>query len=281
MPRSLLPFLILILIISISIFWVPRHAIDPWGMLNPYKLLQLIFLLSVIQILSAFLMRFFNRRFGGIALGFFGGLISSTAFAASLSKQSHQSSEDEVRLLSLSYLSALLGTVLEACGLIFFGAAEPHWDLAIIFAAPLVVTIALIVWRSRTLRGVPFTNSNGSALGVSSVIKLAIFILLILAASKILQNAVGESGIFILTFLVCLFELQGSIIANLQMQQAGDLTVRALGHTIMLGLLASYLAKMILVMIVGQKDFAIRVVKYTACLVSSVLFGWAVFLIVN
>ena len=277
MHRSLVPFLLLVVVISISMLWVPRYAIDPWGVLNPYKLLQLILLLSVIQILSAFLMRFFNRRFGGVALGFLGGLISSTAFTASLSKQSHQSTEDEVRLLSLSYLSALLGTVLEACGLVFFGAAEPHWELGFIFVGPLLVTLLLIVWRARTLRKVHFPSSNGSTLNVSSVIKLAFFILIVLAVSKILQNVVGEYGVFVLTFLVCLFELHGSIIANVQMQETGDLTVRALGHTVMLGLLASYLAKMTLVMLLGRRDLGVRVTKYTTYLVSSLLAGWAVF----
>lgn len=277
MHRSLMPFLLLVVVISIGMLWVPRYAIDPWGVLNPYKLLQLIFLLSVIQILSAFLMRFFNRRFGGIALGFLGGLISSTAFTASLSKQSHQSTENEVRLLSLSYLSALLGTALEACGLAFLGASEFHWELGFIFMGPLVVTLLLIVWRARTLREVHFTNSSNSALSVTSVIKLSFFILIILAVSKVLQNAVGEYGVFVLTFLVCLFELHGSIIANVQMHEAGDLTVRALGHSIMLGLLASYLAKMTLVILLGRRDLGIRVKKYTVYLVSALLVGWIAF----
>lgn len=277
MHRSLVPFLLLVVVISISMLWVPRYAIDPWGILNPYKLLQLIFLLSLIQILSAFLMRFFNRRFGGIALGFLGGLISSTAFTVSLSKQSHESSEDEVRLLSLSYLSALLGMALEACGLVFFGAAVPQWELGLIFVGPLLMTVFLMVWRTRTLRKVHFQKSNGSTLNVSSVIKLALFILVILAVSKILQNAFGEYGVYVLTFLVCLFELHGSIIANVQMQETGALTVRALGHTLMLGLLASYLAKMSLVLLIARKDLRLRVAKYTAFLVSSLFAGWAVF----
>lgn len=277
MRRSLVPFLILVVVISISLFWVPRHAIDPWGVLNPYKFLQLILLLSLIQILSAFLMHFFNRKFGGIALGFLGGLISSTAFTASLSKQSHQSSEDEVRLLSLSYLSALMGMALEACGLVFFAAGSPHWQLGLIFAGPLLTTLFLIVRRTRTLRKTDITSNNDSTLSISSVLKLALFILIILAVSKILQNAVGEYGVYVLTFLVCLFELHGSIIANVQMHEVGSLTVRALGHTLMLGLLSSYLAKMALVILLGRKDLKIRVIKYTAYLVSSLLAGWSIF----
>ncbi len=277
MRRSLVPFLILVAVISISLLWVPRQAIDPWGVLNPYKFLQLILLLSLIQILSAFLMRFFNRKFGGIALGFLGGLISSTAFTASLSKQSHQSSEDEVRLLSLSYLSALLGMALEACGLVFFAAGNPHWQLGLIFAGPLFMTLFLIVRRTRTLGKAEVTSDNDSTLSISSVLKLALFILIILAVSKILQNVVGEYGIYALTFLVCLFELHGSIIANVQMHEVGNLSVRALGHTLMLGLLASYLAKMTLVILLGRKDLKLRVVKYTTYLVVSLLAGWSIF----
>jgi uncharacterized membrane protein (DUF4010 family) len=114
-------------------------------------------------------------------------------------------------------------------------------------------------------------------LSISSVLKLALFILIILAVSKILQNVVGEYGIYALTFLVCLFELHGSIIANVQMHEVGDLSVRALGHTLMLGLLASYLAKMTLVILLGRKDLKLRVVKYTTYLVVSLLAGWSIF----
>ncbi|HEY1078471.1 MAG TPA: DUF4010 domain-containing protein [Bdellovibrio sp.] len=281
MKKSLTPFLLFIIAIAVVMLWAPRQAIDPWGLFKPFKVLQLIFFLAVIQILSAFLMRFFNRRFGGIAVGFLGGLVSSTAFTASLARQSHGANENEIRLQSLSYLSALLGMALEAMFLVYIGSGEFHWRLTYIFISPLLMTIFLIVWRTKTLRGVSFSDGSNSSLSVVSLVKLGIFIALILAVSKILQNAVGEYGIYILTFLVSLFELHGSMIANMQLHEAGGLNVTGLGHTVTIGLLASYFAKMTLVLVLGCKELKTRIVRYSILLIGSLLLGWGVFLVAS
>jgi uncharacterized membrane protein (DUF4010 family) len=105
--KYLRPYILLLLVLSLLLAISPSHPVDPWELVNPRKLVQLIFTLTVLQILGALLMTFFKGSVGGGAYGFFGGLISSTALTASLAKQSQKGDEDDIRLLSLSYLSAL------------------------------------------------------------------------------------------------------------------------------------------------------------------------------
>ncbi|WP_374074645.1 DUF4010 domain-containing protein [Bdellovibrio bacteriovorus] len=278
--KSLKYFGVLVVAIALVLVWVPRQSVDPWGLVNPYKILQLILFLSLIQVLSALVMRIFSKRFGGIALGFVGGLISSTAFTASLAKQSHEASEDEVRLLSLSYLSALLGMALEALLLVFLGLTEKHWVLLYIFGAPILMTLFLIVHRAKTLSHVVFDEDPIPTLGVTSLLTLSLFVAIFLILSKVLQRVLGPYGLYLLTFFVCLFELHGSIIGNVQLHESDVLSVKSLGHLLALGILASYLAKMTLIIVFANEGLRRRVVSYSLKLVLSLAVGWLIFFMV-
>ncbi|WP_413943153.1 DUF4010 domain-containing protein [Bdellovibrio sp. HCB-162] len=270
-------FVILSLLIGLALLWVPRQPIDPLELINPFKILQLILFLALIQILGVVIMRIFNEKIGGIALGVVSGFISSTAFTASLSKQSHQASEDEVRLLSLSYLSSLLGMVVEAIILVFIGTTQMHWEFLAIVLVPTLWTVGLIYWRTYRLRHVVFKKDPVPSLDIASLIKLAVFVGIFLILSKFLQRFFGKSGITFLTFLVCLFELHGSVIGNVQLHELGQLSVRDLGNLLAIGIFASYLAKMMLVEMWGSPPLRRRVRLYSLQLICSLAVGWFTF----
>lgn len=276
--RKVTPFVLLIVGIALALLWTPSHPVDAWGLINPSKILQLILFLSVIQVLSAIVMGLFDKKFGGIALGFVVGLISSTALALSLSRQSHQATEDETRLMSLSYLSALLGMALEAFLLVLLGVGSMPWELLYIFAAPTLMTLFLIVRRTKTLNHVQFDDEPIAVLSVKSIVKLSLFISVILILSKALQKVLGHFGLYLLTFVVCLFELHGAIIANAQLYDSNAISVTDLGNLIAIGLLSSYLAKLVLISFLGSEGLRKRVIKYSLQMISSLLVGWALFL---
>lgn len=265
-------------IIGAALLLVPEGAIDPWGLLNIHKILQLILFLSVVQMVSAiFIQRGLSRRTGGIALGFLSGLISSTAFTATLVRQSHEVDEDEARLLSLSYLSSLLGTVVEALVLVVLGRDHLRWDILYIFAVPIFATGMLIVWRSRRMRHIVFPDKKMQQPGIVAMLRLGIFITAILILSKALQIYFGDYGVFILTFVASLFELQGAVIANLQIYDSGAISAGMLGNVLAVGLLASYLSKLLLVVTLGAPAFRIRVLRYTSLVVLALGLGWLIF----
>ncbi|WP_413577579.1 DUF4010 domain-containing protein [Bdellovibrio sp. HCB290] len=253
---------------------VPKAPIDPWGLINLYSLLRLFLILTVLQIISYVIMNFFKGHHGGFLLGFFGGLVSSTALSASLAKQSHRSTEDEIRLLSLSYLSALLGMAAEGLVLVYVGLDEMHWSLVWIFAGPLAVTIVLLAGRIRRLREITFQENTLPTMNIKSLLTLGFVVAGFLILSKVLQNVLGNSGQFLLTFLVCLFEFHGSVIGNVALHQQELITVKTLGNLLAVGLMASYLAKMVLVISLGDTRLRNKVVKYSILLIFSLGIGW-------
>lgn len=275
--KYLRPYILLLLVLSLLLAISPSHPVDPWELVNPRKLVQLIFTLTVLQVLGALLMTFFKGSVGGGAYGFFGGLISSTALTASLAKQSQKGDEDDIRLLSLSYLSALFGMILEGVILVYVGLTEIHWEIFWVFSGPIIATVFLLFVRVRSLQKINFDDNDVAAVHPASILKLGVLIAVFLALSKFLQSYLGTSGQFLLTFLTCLFELHGSIIGNVQLHEQNVLTIQILGHLIAVGILASYLAKWALVMFVGSPGFKRRASKYTGILLTAHLVGWGVF----
>ena len=112
------------------------------------------------------------------------------------------------------------------------------------------------------------------------ILKLAAVIILILTVSKILQAFFGRSGLIVLTFLVSLFEIHGSVIANIQMHDAGAFTVKFLGGLLAISASASYISKLFLVHTMGSRGLRARVIKYTGILFLALVLSWVVFMFV-
>lgn len=268
----------LLLLALAALLWLsPPHLVDPWGILNPHRIIQLIFALTVLQILGSVLMTFFKGRVGGVAFGFFGGLISSTALTAFLAKQSQDADEDVIRLLSLAFLSGLLGTILEGAAMVLLGLTEIHWEIFLVFSGSIIATPILMMIRLRSLRHIGFEDGEFLTVHPRSIVKLGLLIAVFLGLSKLLLNLGEPLGQFLLTFVICLFELQGSIIGNVQLHELKILNIVNLGHLIAVGILASYLAKWGLVIFLGSPGLKRRASKYMAILISAHLLGWGLF----
>ncbi|MCX7817806.1 MAG: DUF4010 domain-containing protein [Kiritimatiellae bacterium] len=72
---------------------LPNRAVDPWGVLNPYRAWWLVVLISGLSMVGYVAARWFGPQRGVMATGVFGGLVSSTAVTLSLARQSRADGE--------------------------------------------------------------------------------------------------------------------------------------------------------------------------------------------
>jgi uncharacterized membrane protein (DUF4010 family) len=89
--RDIFAGLKLLIVAFIVLPVVPRHAVDPWGALNPYKMTWLVLLIAGLSFLGYVVTRWLGPKRGVAFTGVAGGLVSSTAVTVSLAKQSRQS----------------------------------------------------------------------------------------------------------------------------------------------------------------------------------------------
>jgi uncharacterized membrane protein (DUF4010 family) len=161
----------------------------------------------------------------------------------------------------------------EGFALLLSGTREFHFGLSMIFFGPLLMTGVLIYRHSRKLGDRPLTLEP-EPFRFLPILKLGLFILMILVFSKMLQNLFGQTGLVAFTFLVSLFEIHGSIIANLQLHESGQSGVRLLGNLLAVSILASYLSKLFLISTLGSPLLRSAAARSTFFLLLSLLVSW-------
>jgi uncharacterized membrane protein (DUF4010 family) len=78
----------LLIVIFIVLPVVPRHPVDPWGVVNPYAMTWLVILIAGLSLLGYVVARWLGPERGAAVTGLAGGLVSSTAVTLSLSRRS-------------------------------------------------------------------------------------------------------------------------------------------------------------------------------------------------
>jgi uncharacterized membrane protein (DUF4010 family) len=259
---------------------LPSSPVDPWNLFSPKKIATMIFALASIQVMGSVIGHFLGVKTGSILTGFLGGLISSTATTASLARQSKLSTTDTGRVESIIFLSATGAMHFEGALMLLVGASEIHPSLFILFLGPMFATTVMITLQTRKLTDQSSAIEQGT-FKILPILKLSAFIISILILSKLLQKFFGQNGLLVLTFLVSLFEIHGSVIANIQLHDAGAFDVQMLGVLLTLSIVASYVSKLGLIYILGRSELKTRVLKRTAILFLSLGASWGVFYFLN
>ncbi len=236
----------------------------------------MIFALAFLQVMSSILSRFLGSRRGAVLTGFFGGLISSTATTASLAKRSQSSRREDVFTEVLTFLAATLAMLFEGAAILLLGTKDSYSSLLMIVAGPGIVTVVLMMFLYRKAVHTPLAVV-GNRVEFLPLFKLSAFMIGILALSRVLQVVFGQTGILAFTFLVSLFEIHGSIIANVQLYNAGLVDMHLLGGLLTISIAASYLSKVFLIYTIGSSALRGLVLKCTTLLVLSLVASWFVF----
>ncbi len=252
---------------------LPVEPIDPWNLLSPKKISTMVFALALIQIFGSTMTQYLGVRTGAILTGFFGGLVSSTATTASLARSSKIKSEIEPTVEIVTYLSATFAMLSEGLTLALTGSTQFHRSVIFVFVGPIVVTLGLVIHHIRK-QSPKIETLNSSTFKVLSILKLSIFILVILSVSKICQSYFGQNGLLFLTALVSLFEIHGSIIANIQLHDSGVVTIRDLCSLLTISILASYVSKLFLIWTLGSPMLRSQIFKITLFLIGSLTLTW-------
>lgn len=264
----------IIAIFFLAVLLLPENPVDPWDLFSPRKIAFLILALSVIQLLAELLMAFLGVRAGTVATGLLGGFISSTALTASLARKSKIDSAADNYYLVLTYACGTLAMLLEAMILVIVGSKNFEPKFLVVFAAPLILTLSFIIFQLRKKYSQSALVPTESSDQFVQTLQLTIFILLILSASKVLQHVFGDNGLLVLTFLVSLLEIHGSVIANVQMQESGGISLSFLGHLLAISMAASYISKLIIVIFLGSSQFKKSLLAGTIAMLGAVLLSW-------
>lgn len=263
---------IILLLFSLGVLpLLPNYTIDPWQIFNPRLYGILVIMIASIQFGGYVAIRIFGESLGTVLIGFFGGLISSTAIFATLPHIVRRQPE----LTNSATAAAILSTVamlIEFAVIIFV--VSPALLLQIL--AP-VVTMMLIgsVIALALLKGKKekvMIQYPINPLDFMGIFRLTFLIGGMIFLVAIVKYYLGTSGIQIVSFLGGLFTLHSISLAIATLFQQGKLLFADAKLALALAVLATFVTKYVLLWVLARNRFAVMAsVGITGMLVSGLL----------
>lgn len=231
---------------------LPNKAYGPLELFNPYVIWLMVVFISGISFVGYILMKWFGEK--GIELaGIFGGLVSSTAVTSSFALRSKK--EKKI------YKALILGVVL-ANSIMFVRILievfvinrvlfnEMIFPMSILIALCILSSI-IIWWRSKDAKG---KVELGSPFTLGPALKFGAFFALILALVKIADVYLSSSGVYVVSFISGLADVDAITVSLSQLAKT-DLALETAKRGIMIAALTNVGVKGGIAYLFGGKKF--------------------------
>ncbi len=254
---------------------LPKEPIDPFGIFNPYQIWLMVVLISGLSFLGYISVKFIGVKKGLLATGFFGGLVSSTAVALSLSKKVIANKE-----LSL-YLAVAIGV---ASSTMFFRviievAIVDKNLLKFILYPFLAATISGYIYLYMLYKKSSFKLSSAEVefknpLELKEAIKVGLVFGIIFGSISIVEKYFGNAGVYVISIISGLTDVDAITLSIANMSAKGEFSLKSASIAIVLASVSNSLSKMFIVIYLGGKVLG----KYIAGFFAVSLFSMALVL---
>lgn len=224
-----------LLLISVVLLPVlPNQGYGPGEVLNPYKLWLLVVMVAFISFLGYFAIKLAGPRIGSLLTGVFGGLASSTALTVSFARMGRNSPPMQAVLAAGVVVANT--TMYVRLWIIVLVLNQPiGWRLAVPLGAMAVAGLvgAWVLWRAREDETKPGATTLSNPFELGMAVKFAILLAVVMLASQMLQSWAGSAGLYLLSALAGLADVDAIALSMAQMGgREVALTVAATSITI-------------------------------------------------
>jgi uncharacterized membrane protein (DUF4010 family) len=268
-------FLILAAATLIILPLVPNEFIGPFQAINPRNLWLIVVLVMTISALGHLVLRWFGARIGLPLVGLISGFISSIATITAMgqrAKETPQVLPEAVAGATLSSLATILQLVLLLIAV--------HRPTLVAIALPLIfggvsiaiygVVIAVKSFHQNKSESIKLTNT----FSVKSALILVVVIAIVLIISSALKAWFGQLGLVIATGVSGLADVHAPTIAVATLAATGNLSVNAAVMPILVAFSANVIAKIVMAVISGSRDFYLQVILGLIIQVIAIWIGW-------
>lgn len=230
---------------------LPDRAFGPYGVLNPFHIWLMVVLISGVSLAGYVAWRLTLERKGLLLAGALGGVVSSTATTLAYARHAREATltpSAALVVIVLANAAMLLRVLLLA--LVIAPALLAPLALALV---PALLLTAPAVWRHWTHAGESTATGerlhNPTQLG--SAILFAAFYALILLASAWLSDTVGRGGLFMLSFVSGLTDVDAITLSSARLASQGNVMLKTAATAITLAVGANLLFKAVVSAAVG------------------------------
>lgn len=222
-----------LLLISVVLLPVlPNQGYGPGEILNPFKLWLLVVLVAGISFLGYFAIKIAGPRMGSLLTGVFGGIASSTALTVSFARMGRRSPGMQPMLAAGVALANTTMYVRLWLVVVVLNLEIALWLAPVVGAMALAGLIATwLLWRVREdeAKTGPAAMDLNNPFELGMAIKFAVLLAAVMLASKLLQQWVGSTGLYLLSGVAGLADVDAIALSMAQM--GGDGVVLAVAAT--------------------------------------------------
>jgi len=236
-----------LLIISVILLpLLPDQGYGPWDTLNPYWIWWMVVLISGLSFLGYILVKYAGEDKGTILTSIIGGLASSTAVTISLAQFAKQHKKGKPHIYIAGVLiasSIMLIRVFIEVSVVNSQLLTPLW---IPLAVMLVLTIGCVIWLWVRSEDESSTDNPtldlGNPLQLPTALKFGALLAVILVLATALQEWFGDQGVYLLSLLSGLMDVDAITLSLSKMAQT-DITASVAILGIVIAVISNTLVK--------------------------------------
>jgi len=233
---------------------LPDRSFGPYGVLNPFNIWLMVVLISGVSLAGYVAWRLTLERKGLLLTGLLGGVISSTATTFAYARHARTGAHTLSATLSvilLANVAKLLRVLLLA--LVIAPVVLPQ--LALTMVPALLLTAPALWWHFRRASGEKGEDTdrlqNPTQLGTALL--FAAFYALVLLAAAWLSDVVGSGGLFALSFISGLTDVDAITLSSARLAEQGNISLTESATAITLAVAANMLFKAAVSVVVGGR----------------------------
>lgn len=257
---------------------LPDADYGPYAALNPHQIWWMVVLISGLSLAGYAALRIIGNRHGAPLLGFFGGLVSSTATTLVFARNAREDAS-LTATATLVILIANLVVTLRLCIVAVLLAPTLLVPLVSVLGGGIVLgfVVALVKWRTLTAAGdLPLPDvKNPTELRTALSFGLLYGIVLLLSAW--LQDIAGSQGLYLVALASGFTDVDAITLSTLRLFNQETLTATPAVVAIGLAAFSNLVFKSGLVVVIGGKPLAQRVLPGLAAIGVGFILGIALF----
>ena len=269
--------IVLLLVMSFVILPIlPDKMIGPYHLFNPYKTWLMAIIIASISFIGYLGIRLLGHKYGIFITGAAGGLISSTAVTISLS---------QLYAKTKTLLNAYAGGIAIACTFMYarvFAEAfvvDPSFGLKLLipfglaFGGGLFYSLYHFLKSSSTDIELKSETLAKNPLQLSEAIKFALLFGIIYGAIAFVENRYGDIGVYIVSFLSGITDVDAITLSLAQMAKEASLHPHTAIEGIVIASVTNSLVKLLLAFWIGGKRLGVELTKFFALTLALLLAG--------
>ncbi|HEX5364263.1 MAG TPA: MgtC/SapB family protein [Gallionella sp.] len=253
---------------------LPDQSYGPYQAFNPHQAWLMVVLISGLSLTGYAALHIVGSRYGAPLLGFFGGLVSSTATTMIYAK--HGKSDPTMEKLATSVI--VIASLVVLIRLLLVSSVVAYATLSAL--APVLVgglicglIVVAYLWRKTDVNQELYIPETANPAELHTAIGFGLLYVLVLVGAAWMLDVAGSQGLYIVALVSGLTDVDAITLSSLRLFNVGQLNEVQTVTAIAIAFISNLTFKLGMVMFIGGKQLAKRVAVGFAAMAFGVLAG--------